>query len=198
MPIRPEESKWKKRTFTIVIFIVLFSSVIGFTFSAVPFGLQGGDDKIKYNGIEFFPTQTGLATQVDGQIFEFSHYPEDLADEDVAAIADSINSAAMIYATSDANSSIAGAISSMQYDVSRLIGADTFVQVAFTAENEFGKEIITCEDATESIPVLYFNFTNATTEITEEANCIIVNAESETALSRIKDKTMYELLGVKP
>ena len=75
---------------------------------------------------------------------------------------------------------------------------NTFIEVAFTAGNPYGKKIITCEDATVFIPVLLFNFTNTTTDITEHNNCVIINVDSEISLNRIRDKIVYELLEIEP
>ena len=39
--------------------------------------------------------------------------------------------------------------------------------------------------------------TNTTTSITEEGSCVIVNAGSETDFEMMRDKIIYELLGIK-
>ena len=200
MPIRKEEGKAKKLLFSIVIGFVLVSSVIGFTFSAIPFGLQPQSTSLKYSGYEFFPTQTGFGTIIDNQIFEFTNLPGDVENLDIGIILSKLSNSPMVYATSDPNSSLASAISGVEFTVSRILEKDsnTFLEVAFTAGNPYGKRIITCEDATPFIPVLLFNFTNTTTNIIEQNNCVIINVESELALNRIRDKIAYELLDIEP
>ncbi|MAG15501.1 hypothetical protein CMO88_00400 [Candidatus Woesearchaeota archaeon] len=199
MPIREEESKLKKRIFTIIIFLVLGSSIIGFTFSAIPLGLQQNNE-IEYNGIEFFPTQHGLATIIDEQVFEFTYYPDELSEIDLGNVISKISSAKMFYATSHPNSSLASQISGVEFDMARAleINHNSFMEIAFTADNLYEKEVVTCKDATAFIPVLLFNFTNTTTSVTEQNNCIIINTESERSLIKMKDKLIYELLGVQP
>lgn len=198
MPLRPEESKTKKIIFSVVIGFVLLSSVIGFTYSAIPFTARGqSSNTIKYNDIEFFPTQNGLAAQINGQVYDFAYFPEDLGDLETSGAINAISSARMVYTTSDPDSASAGRISGVEFDISRALQShNSFVEVAFTDENPYGKRVITCEDATEFVPVMYFNFTNTTTDITYENNCITVNFASDNSLRRVRDKMLYELLGV--
>jgi len=203
MPIHKEESKWKRRIFTGVIFVVLISSVIGFTFSAIPFGASGlGRDSntLTYSGREFIPTQNGLATIIDEQIFEFTYYPDELGSVDTGDIASKITSSRMVYATSHPNSTFASEFSGLEFDIGRVLESnyDSFMEVAFTAGNPYGKTIITCADATPFIPVVFFNYTNTTTEVVTQNNCIIVNVASENSFKRIRDKIIYELLEVEP
>ena len=200
MPIREDEGKTKKLLFSIVIGFVLVSSVIGFTFSAIPFGLQTQDTPIKYSGYEFFPTQNGIGTLIDDQIYEFTNFPEDVENLDIGDITSKISNSRMIYATSDPNSSLATSISGVEFTMSRVLEKDynTFIEVAFTAGNPYGKRIITCADATPFIPVLLFNFTNTTTNVTDQNNCIIINVESEDSLNQVRDKIVYQLLEIEP
>ena len=200
MPIREEEGKTKKVLLSIVIGFVIVSSVIGFTFSAIPFGLQPQDTSLKYSGYEFFPTQNGVGTIIDDQIYEFTNLPGDVENLDIGDITSKISNSPMVYVTSDPNSSLASAISGVEFTMGRVLekNYNTFIEVAFTAGNPHGKRIITCEDATVFIPVLLFNFTNTTTDITEQNNCVIINVDSEVSLNRIRDKIVYELLEIEP
>ncbi|MBS3133153.1 hypothetical protein J4470_03425 [Candidatus Woesearchaeota archaeon] len=200
MPIRQESNKTKKMLFSILIGFVLISSIIGFTFSAVPFGLQNQDSTIKYNGIEFFQTQNGIATIIDGQVMEFTYLPDELESMEIDGVTKKISSARMIYTTSDPNSTLASQISGAEFNMAMVLEKNykTFVDVAFTSDNPYGKSVITCDDATYLIPVFFFNFTNTTTSVTDQNDCIIVNVASEKALDRVRDKIIYELLGVLP
>lgn len=199
MPLRKDEDKSKKLLFTVVIGFVLLFSIIGFTFSAIPFG-SVTQNNLKYGDIELVQTQLGLATLVNGQILEFTYYPEDVAATDVSLVTGKLTSARVVYATSDPNSSMAAQISGAQFDIGRVLDSrhNNFLDVAFTVENPYNRPVITCGDATPLIPVLLFNFTNSTTQITEISNCVIINFASENSLTRIRDKILYELLGVRP
>jgi len=199
MPIREEESKTKKLLFGIVIGFVLVSSIIGFTFSAIPF--QSGifqDGTISQSGLDFYATATGVATIINDQPYEFTYFPDEL---DAVQTSDSvtlISGSRMVYVTSDPNSVLATEISGVEFDLSKALerNYNSFVEVAFTEANRFGKRIITCEDATLNVPVLFFNYTNTTTSVSNLNGCITINVVDDTSLTRIRDKLLYELLGV--
>lgn len=198
MPIRKEDSGRKKILFTLLVGFVLVSSIIGFTLSAIPFGLQGDNEDLKYNGIEFFQLQNGIATRIDGQIIDFIYFPSELTDVETGNITAVLKSARVIYATSDPGSALAPAISGAEFDIGRVLEAkqDSFLNPVFTAANVYNMSIITCNDANPFVPVLYFNFTNTTTGVSEERSCVTINVASESALNKIRDRVIYELLGV--
>ncbi len=198
MPIHKGDSGKKNILFTIVVGLVLVSSIIGFTLSAIPFGLQDGSEGMKYNGFEFFQTQDGIAAKVDGQLVGFTYFPSELEDFEAGNITATIKSVRVIYATSAPESALAPAISGAEFDIGRVVEArySSFLQPVFTAENAYNRSIITCSDANPFVPVLFFNFTNTTTSISEERSCTTINFASENALNKVRDKVVYELLGI--
>lgn len=199
MPLRKDDDKSKKVLFVAVIGFVLLFSIIGFTFSAIPFSTVS-QGNLKYGDLELIPTQLGLAAVVNDQVLEFTYYPEDVAATDVSLVTGKLASARVIYATSDPNSSMAVQISGAEFDIGRVLESkhNNFLDVAFTEQNPYGRPVIACSDATPLVPVLHFNFTNSTTGISETNNCVTINFASENSLTRIRDKTIYELLGIKP
>ncbi len=198
MPIRKDETGKKKILFTLLVGFVLVSSIIGFTLSAIPFGLQDSGGKMEYNGIEFFQTQDGIAARVDGQLVGFTYFPSELEDFEAGNITKALKSARVVYATSDSESALASAISGAEFDIGRVVEArhKSFLQPAFTSENAYNRSIIKCSDADPFVPVLYFNFTNTTTSVTEERSCITINVASENALDKVRDRVIYELLEI--
>jgi len=200
MALKPEENKTKKILFSVVIGFVLLSSIIGFTYSAIPIIPSAQQSNLKFSGIEFFPTATGVAADIDGQFVEFTYFPDELDSLDIGGSISRITSARMVYVTSDPNSTLASQFSGLEFDMGRALerNHNTFIEVAFTANNQFGKRVITCDDANAFVPVVFFNYTNGTTAITQENNCIIVNVGSENGFNRVHDKLIYELLGIEP
>ena len=64
------------------------------------------------------------------------------------------------------------------------------------SENEiYNYPIITCDNATEFIPVIYLK-KGEETQIYTEGNCIIAEAAFEQAFIALKDKLMYTILGI--
>ncbi len=198
MPIRKDDTGKKKILFTILVVFVLVSSIIGFTLSAIPFGLQDSNGKMKYNGFKFFQAQDSIATRVDGQLFIFTYFPSELEDFEAGNITAALKSARVVYATSAPDSALASAISGAEFDIGRVVEArhNSFLQPVFTAENAYNRSIIKCSDANPLVPVLYFNFTNTTTSVTEEKSCTTINVASESALNKVRDRVIYELLGI--
>ncbi len=197
MPIRKDGSRTKRILFTSLVLLVLASSILGFTLSALPFGTQQGSEKMKYNGVELFQSGDGIATKVDGQVIGLTYFPSELEDVDAGNITRTLESSRMVYATSDPDSSIATAISGTEFDINRVLkaGRSSFLAPVFTKENLYNKSIITCSDATAFVPVLFFNFTNSTTKVSEEDGCITINVASESDLNKVRDRVLYELLG---
>lgn len=198
MPIRKDDSGKRKALFTILVGFVLVSSIIGFTLSAIPFGLQESSGKMEYNGFEFFQTQDGIAAKVDGQVIGFTYFPSELEGFEAGNITAALKSARLIYSTSDPESALAPAISGAEFDIGRVVEArhNSFLQPVFTAANAYNRSVITCSDANPLIPVLYFNFTNTTTSVAKEGSCVKINVDSENALNKVRDRVIYELLGI--
>ncbi len=198
MPIRNDDSGKKKILFTVLVGFVLLFSIIGFTLSSIPFGLQDSGGEMEYNGFEFFQTQDGIVAKVDGQLIGFTYFPSELEDFDVGNITNSLKSARVVYATSAPESALASAISGAEFDIGRVVEArhSSLLQPVFTGSNPYNRSVITCSDANPFVPVLYFNFTNTTTSVNEERSCTTINVASDNALNKVRDRVIYELLGI--
>jgi hypothetical protein len=195
--MKKEESAFKKRLYTAVILLVLGSSIIGFVFSAIPnLNLQ---NEITRNGVKFTPTQQGYSAIIGGTLFEFGNLPEAVNSQDTGPLDTALRSR-VVYFTSAPDTPYSPDISGAQFDLSRALTQErsTFAEIAFTGANSFGKEVITCENATQFIPVVFFNQTNSTTEVREDGNCIIINFVSTAGLQRVADSAVYRILGVIP
>ena len=177
MPIRKGDAGKQKILFTLLVGFVLVSSIIGFTLSAIPFGLQDSGEKIKYNGVEFFQTQDGIAAKVDEKIIGFTYFPSELEDFEAGNITAALKSARVVYATSDPESALAPAISGAEFDIGRIVEArhNSFLQPVFTRENPYNRSIITCSDANPLVPVLHFNFTTTKMSVNEARSCLTIN-----------------------
>jgi hypothetical protein len=84
---------------------------------------------------------------------------------------------------------------------------NVFVRRGFTANSTYALPIITCNDSTENVPVVYFregsatsttNRTNTTntTNIHLEGSCIIAEAKTNAGFVMAKDRLLYGILGV--
>ena len=101
-----------------------------------------------------------------------------------------------IDATYDLNSTYKEAIALAQHQMELTLSAyDIYVRKGFTANNTYNLPIITCNNATFNVPVVYFKQGNATS-IHDESNCIIAEASTNADFIKAKDRLLYGILGV--
>ena len=189
-----KEKKEKKR-WGLIFFIILI--MIGTSVSFVFFGFSGADETAKYNGIKFVRYPDRWEAKINGINAAFSFLPSDV--ENILVIEDfssRLQNKIEIDAAYDLNSTFAQAIELAQYQMGLTLGVyNIYVRRGFTANNTFNRFIITCNDATENVPVVYFKSGNAT-KISLEKNCIVVEASTNTDFIKAKDRLLYGILGV--
>ena len=72
---------------------------------------------------------------------------------------------------------------------------NVFIRAGFTEENQNNVPIITCNDSTNFIPVIYFKSSNVT-KVSIDNNCIIAEASNQADVIRIKDRLLYGIFGI--
>lgn len=101
-----------------------------------------------------------------------------------------------IDSTYDINDSFAKAIALSQHELSEVLSyMNIYLRMGMIDENEYDVPIITCEDSTQQIPVIYFKKSNQT-KISLQDDCVIAEARTEIDFIRIKDRLLYGLLGI--
>jgi len=189
MARKEKQSKWG----TILVFFIAFimiSSVIGF--------LYGGEkDQFKYKDIKFTKTQSGWSATINNQKVLFDYFPSEVEQINISPeITSILLNKPEIDATSKINDTFAEEIALAQYNMLlTLNNLDIYLRQGFTTNTPFNMPIITCEDATESIPVIFFKQSNDT-KITLENNCIISEARNNIDILRIKDRLLYSIFGI--
>ncbi|MBW2976627.1 hypothetical protein KY347_04230, partial [Candidatus Woesearchaeota archaeon] len=187
---KDDGGKWKK-------FLVYF---IGFVMIASVFGVifWGGDStvRMKYKDLKFVNKGNSWSTTINGKEALFSYLPPDA--EDIAVNEDIISrlkNSIEIDVTSDFNDTFAESIALAQYQMGiTLDDFNVFVRNGFSDE-QANFEVITCEDSTDFVPVVYFQSSNET-KVYLEDKCIIAEAANDADVLRIKDRLVYGLLGV--
>ena len=98
--------------------------------------------------------------------------------------------------TSKINDTFSEEIALAQYNMAlTLNNVNIYLRKGFTQNNTFNLPIITCENATFAVPIIYFKQSNET-KITIEDNCIIAEAINAVEILRIKDRLLYSILGI--
>ncbi|HLC64511.1 MAG TPA: hypothetical protein VJI46_00135 [Candidatus Nanoarchaeia archaeon] len=187
--MRRERSE-KKTGAIIVIFIIVIMvmSVVGFLYS-------GGTSSSKtVNGRKFYATDKGWLLTIDKTQYLFDYLPSDLGIPIPQEVASSMQSP-MIYITYDPEDSEKDRISQIQFEIGRaLYSKNIYVMNGFTKENPYNLAIITCANATSSIPVIDIR-SAGNISLRNENNCIIAESDSSSFL-RIKDALVYAALGI--
>ena len=189
------KEKTQKRRWGLMLFIVLI--MVGTSFSVFLYNDSPQAQVAKYNGIKFSNDGSKWTAKISGKYAAFSFLPSEVMDiKSPPELNNLLSSRIEIDVTSEFNSTYKGPIAIAQDQMSLVAGVyDIYLRTGFTANNSFKFPVITCNEATTAVPVIYFLESNLT-EITVKDNCVIAKASSETDFIRVKDRLVYGMLGV--
>ena len=187
-----KKEKSKGKFFSIFIVVIMSLSIIGFLI-----GGMGSEQKLKYNDITFTRRGNEWFILFNNRQLAFDYFPEQVEDINISQeIINKLNTLE-IDTTYDANNSFAEGIALSQYKFQQNLGAITniYVRQGLTSNNTFNLPIITCDNATDFVPIIYFKQSNET-KVYSENSCIIVEADSEIGFLRAKDRLLYGYLKI--
>lgn len=195
--MRPKVDKLQRRRKLMVGFMALI--LISSVFAVIFFGFSSGGttSSLKYNGLKFVRQGDTWVTNLNGVPAVFSFFPADvefidLSPETAGMLRDKLE----IDATVDVNNTFIKDISLAVFQMKSQFGNyNVFIRNGFTTENEFNLPKITCEDATPSVPVVYFREGNET-RIYRNESCVIVEADNNLDFGRAKDRLVYGAFGI--
>ena len=189
-----KENKEKKK-WGLIVFIVFI--MIGTSFSFVFYGFSGASETVKYRELKFVRLQDRWQAKINGREAAFSFLPNELRGINSSYdLSQKFQNKFEIDVTYDLNSTYKESIALAQHQMGLTLAAyDVFVRNGFTANNSFNLPVITCDDATANVPVVYFRHGNST-RITSENDCIIAEALTNTDFIKVKDRILYGILGV--
>lgn len=177
---------------SIFIAFIMVTSVIGFMF-------QYTKQRYRFGKYQFTRTEQGFSIVVNKQEVYFDYFPTEANISDFDQnIDDKIKNTKMLYLTYEFNTSHAQTLGKVAYDLTLTLDKfEVYVQPAFTQNTSFNVPIITCANATMTVPVLYFKESNQTSAYLK-ANCIILEGDSDIDFVRLKDRLLYGFFGVLP
>lgn len=190
---KKDEKKKTKIIMSVFIVFIMVTSVIGFMFG------QYSTQKLKFGEYTFVRTDQGFSLVINKQEVVFDYFPTEANSTDFdPRIDDRIKSTKMLYATINANSSHQAALGKVAYDLATTLDDfGVFVRPAFTEQTTYDVPIITCANATQFVPVLYFKDSNQTKAYID-SNCIILEGDSDVDFLRLKDRILYGFFGILP
>lgn len=194
MKYTKEKNKEKKK-WGLILFIIFI--MIGTSVSFVFLGFGQQNELIKYNGIKFVGYADRWEAKINGRAATFSFLPNEV--ENVPASDDAIarlQGKFEIDATYDLNSTYKEPIALAQHQMGLALAVyNIYLRKGFTSNNTYSIPLITCEDSTQNVPVIYFRHGN-TTSLYAEGSCIIAEAKTNADFIRVKDRILYGVLGV--
>ena len=189
---RREESSIGKKLISYFIGIIMVGSAFGVIF----FGFGSNENAIKYKEFKFYNKGDLWSVKIDGKEALFTNLPDQVSNIDVEAIAISkLKGSAQIDSTSKFNDTLAEPIALAQFQMSSsLNNFGIFLRNGFV-ENISNFPIISCEDATSFVPVLYFRSANQT-KVYLENDCLIAESSNGAETLRLRDRLVYGILGI--
>ncbi len=171
----------------ILIVVLMLTSTIGYVFK--------GGSKEKYNDFSFSRTDDGRwYTRINGRQMSFNYFPADLESINLSnEIIDKIKSTNMIYFTHDPENRYSGDIALLKEMFWPYF--QIYVDNGLTVNNTFNLPVIDCDNATNTLPIIYFKESNQTGFYLDN-NCIICELRSGEDFTVLKERLLYSLFGV--
>ncbi|HLC61323.1 MAG TPA: hypothetical protein VJJ52_07920 [Candidatus Nanoarchaeia archaeon] len=182
--------KWGAIIFLIVI-------LVGLSVGSLFYGFAPTSEKIKYNGLTFSTNGQIWTAKINGRKAAFSFLPAEVQNiNSTGDFSKILTGKYEIDTTSEVNSTNKEYIALAEHQMGLTLGSyNIYLSKGFTANNSFGLPIISCSNATQYTPVIYFRHGNSTS-ISAQNNCVIAEASSDTDFIRVKDRLLYGILGV--
>lgn len=188
------QTNWRV-IFAIIIGIIMVGSTIGFIIGFSGSGVGG--ESIRVNGFRLTVTPTGYETKINGQTIKFT-YPPDAANGTYISpeAISQIKNAAVVYLTSDPNSTSVQDIALVQFQLQEILANSFKVQsqIAFT-QPYLQSNIITCANASPQVQVIVFEDDNSTSA-NYGNNCLELKAVNSNAYAELRDRLVYGLFGI--
>ncbi len=188
-----DNKRMKRNQIMISVFIafIMTTSVIGYMW------MRDTNPEYKYNNFKFSKIQNKWVAEINKIKVEFDYHPSEIlninASNDVISM---LSGKIEIDATYDANSSKKEGISYSIYEMNKqLKNSRTYLRQGFISENEFKMPVITCNQSTITVPVIYFMESNET-QIYLKDNCIIIEGKKDIDFIMAKDRIVYGIFGV--
>ncbi len=192
------KEKTKKIINTTFLLLFVGSIIIGFSIGGVVNLGDSSSNVQKYGSLKFTKKGNLWSTYINNKEAQFIYYPTDVTDlvldgETISLLTNKYE----IDATSGFNDTLKESIAYSEYELGNMMKFhfSSYLRAGYTENNTYNMPIITCNQSSQIVPVIYFVYGNET-KITREGTCIIANAKSSNDMIRIKDRLLYAMLGI--
>jgi hypothetical protein len=186
-----QKSSKEKTLIGVIIGLLMVFSVLGY------FGSQNGSSVFRYNGLKFTQMSSGmLALKFQGASFRFNFLPNQLNTTPGAEAVPILKGKNMIYSTSDPVSPASESIAEAEFLFDEaLANAKIYPVPGFIAPTQSQRKVITCLNATETVPVVFFEQRNESA-VKLFGNCVKITAPTRLDFLAIKDRIIFGILGI--
>lgn len=189
--------KQKKKANWMAWFIVIL--MVGSAFG-VMLGSFSSNRKLEYNGYKFAESDNFWILKLDGKKYEFNYYPAEVEDINVSekAIATLKGKPYFYISINPYDEDYAEYMDFFRLELNQKLNdhSGTYISSGVLRETEkYNLPEITCENATSSVPVVVL-MKSSETSIVYEDNCVLVNAKTGNDFIALKDRLLYELMGI--
>ncbi len=172
----------------VAVFIaaIMVTSVLGFIFG------ERDQESMTYKNHDFYKKNLKWVTKINGKDAAFDYFPSEVESINLSENAkNKILNSRMVYVTYDPNQTN-DAVGFAQFDLNqKLMLINVYVANGMTKNNKYGIQIITCENATQFVPVVVLE-PSTKNVIKEEGNCLILDGDP----LKLKDRLLYGVFGV--
>lgn len=181
-----------KNVVSALFIFLMVSSVFGVIF----YGYAGSVQKEKVNGITFTLTKDGVRASIEDKPFLFQYFPKDVEDIPLSAGAHQLLASQALAVTYPPNASAYREMALLQLQLWEFFQSDRGVYVlTAVTEPQDNLPVVTCANTTALFPVIEIREGN-TTQVRDENNCIIIEADAGYQYDRLYDRIRYDVLGI--
>jgi len=175
---------------------VMIFSIFGYIIEET---LRQPSNEVNYNGFNFRASQNGYATEVNKKRLIFNFLPDHLDEvfipNEVKGVLNQTKALIVTYDPSVNETEVLGLAQFMFEEQLQPINDRLFLQRALTNASNTELAEASCVNATETVPVIFFEPSNKT-EIFIDNHCVHLNFDSPLSLIQQSEKIRYILLGV--
>lgn len=195
MPRKKDHGQTTKRVMSAIIIFLMVGSLFGVIF----FGFAGnsGPGSVEYNEYEFFFRGDHYETTIEDKVAAFSYLPNQVQYIIVPGlVSQRLRNTVQFDVTTDINGTYIEEVALAQFQMGlTLSNFQLFMRAGLASENDYQQEVITCADATQFVPVIYFREANETA-VYLDGDCIIADIGAPVDAIRVKDRIVYDILGI--
>lgn len=194
--LQQKKSRNKTLIFTVIIAALMIFSVFGI----ILYGFSSAEGKITYGTYTFKRTVGGWSTKIDKASVEFNYPPPSVADLAIDPnITERILQSPMLYLVVDPDAKEISNFEGIRFQYAQLFPRFFNIYTANAVSKETGvykQPILTCANATERVPVLYFADGNES-GVSLNGHCIMFTSNAETTTA-LKDRLLFALFKIIP